>query len=78
MVSFDSNLSQRVIFGDNSIEKLAQATITLGGSRVLIISDSGIKEAGILKRAYSSLNNEKIHFHVFTDVETEPNNKTCI
>ena len=75
MVSFDSDLSQRVIFGDNSIEKLAQATITLGGSRVLIISDTGIKEAGILKRACSSLNNEKIHCYVFTDVDPNPTTK---
>lgn len=75
MVSFDSNLSQRVIFGDNSIEKLAQATKTLGGSRVLVISDNGIKEAGILKRACSSLNNEKIQCHVFTDVDPNPTTK---
>lgn len=75
MVSFDFDLAQRVIFGDNSIEKLAQATITLGGNRVLIITDPGIKEAGILKRAYSSLNNEKLHCYIFTDVEPNPTTK---
>ncbi len=75
MVSFDSNLAQRVLFGDNSIEKLAKATITLGGSRVLIITDTGIKEAGILKRAYSALNNENIHCSVFTDVDPNPTTK---
>lgn len=72
MVSFDSNLAQRVIFGENSIEKLAKSTKILGGSRVLIVTDPGIQEAGILKRAFSALNNEKIPCYVFQDVEPNP------
>ena len=75
MVSFDSDLSQRVIFGENSIEKLAESTVALGGSRVLIVTDPGIQEAGILKRAYSTLNNEKIPCYVFTDVDPNPTTK---
>ncbi len=75
MVSFDSNLAQRVIFGDNSIERLAESTITLGGSRVLLVTDAGIEEAGILKRAYSALNSEKITCYIFTDVESNPTTK---
>ena len=76
MIAFDSNLAQRVIFGENSIEKLAESTITLGGRRVLLVTDPGIEEAGILKRAYSSLNNsEKITCYIFTDVEPNPTEK---
>ena len=75
MVSFDSNLAQRVIFGENSIEKLAESTIALGGSRVLIVTDPGIQEAGILKRAYSALNSEKIPCYVFTNVAPNPTTK---
>lgn len=75
MVSFDSDLTQRVIFGDNSIDKLAESTIALGGSRVLIVTDPGIQEAGILKRAYSALNNEKIPCYVFSDVDSNPTTK---
>jgi alcohol dehydrogenase len=75
MISFDSDLAQRVIFGENSIEKLAEATIALGGSRVLIVTDPGIQEAGILKRAYSALNSEKIPCYVFTGVDPNPTTK---
>lgn len=75
MISFDSDLAQRVIFGENSIEKLAESTIALGGSRVLIVTDPGIQEAGILKRAYSALNSEKIPCYVFTDVDPNPTTK---
>ncbi|MCG9126091.1 iron-containing alcohol dehydrogenase [Candidatus Poribacteria bacterium] len=72
MVSFDSDLAQRVVFGDNSIEKLGQATITLDGTRVLIITDTGIKKSGILDRAYSALNKENISYYGFTDVDPNP------
>lgn len=75
MISFDSDLTQRVIFGENSIEKLAESTITLGGSRVLIVTDPGIQEAGILKRTYSALNSEKIPCYVFTNVDPNPTTK---
>ena len=75
MVSFDSNLAQRIIFGENSIDKLAESVIALGGSRVLIVTDPGIQEAGILKRAYSALNSEKIPCYVFTGVAPNPTTK---
>lgn len=75
MISFDSDLAQRVIFGENSIEKLAESTVALGGSRVLIVTDPGIQEADILKRAYSVLNSEKIPCCVFTNVEPNPTTK---
>lgn len=72
---FDSNLAQRVIFGENSIEKLAESVTALGGSRVLIVTDPGIQAAGILKRAYSALNSEKIPCCVFTNVDPNPTTK---
>ncbi len=75
MEAFGTDLAQRVIYGENSIEKLAEATITLGGSRILIVSDPGIEEAGILNRAYTSLNSEKIPCYVFTNVEENPQTK---
>ncbi len=75
MEAFDSDLAQRVIFGENSIDKLAESTIVLGGSRVLLVTDPGIQDAGILNRAYSVLNNEKIPCYVFSDVEPNPTTK---
>ena len=72
---FDSNLAQRVIFGENSIEKLAESVTALGGSRVLIVTDPGIQAAGILNRAYSALNSEKIPCCVFTNVDPNPTTK---
>ncbi len=72
MQTFDSELSQRVIFGENSIEKLGELTRTLGGSRVLIATDRGIEKAGILERAISALQSERIAAYVFADVSPNP------
>ncbi len=75
MKSFDTQLTQRVIYGENCIEKLAEYTIALGGSRVLIVTDPGIQEAGILNKAKTALNSEKIPCYVFSDVDPNPTTK---
>lgn len=75
MISFDTIFTQRVIFGDNCIEQLAEYTIALGGSRVLIVTDPGIMEADILSRARLALNSQKITCYVFSEVEPNPTTK---
>ena len=75
MKSFDTQLTQRVIYGENCIEKLAEYTTALGGSRVLIVTDPGIQEAGILNKAKTALNSEKIPCYVFSDVDPNPTTK---
>ena len=72
METFDCELNQQIIYGDNTIERLGALTRTLGGSRVLITTDSGIEKAGILARAVSVLQNERIAAYVFADVTSNP------
>ena len=72
MQAFDAELTQRVIFGENSIEKLGELTRALGGSRVLVVTDRGIEKAGILARAVSALQSTRIAAYVFTDVSANP------
>ncbi len=75
MNSFDTDSAQRVIFDNNTIEKLAEYVDALGGSRVLIVTDQGIKEAGILNRVQTVLDSEKITYYVFSDVHSNPTTK---
>ncbi len=72
MQAFDAELTQRIIFGENSIEKLGELTRALGGSRVLVVTDRGIEKAGILARAVSALQSTRIAAYVFTDVSANP------
>ena len=72
METFDCELKQQVIYGDNTIERLGELTRTLGGSRVLVTTDSGIERAGILARAVSALQSERIAAYVYADVTSNP------
>ena len=72
MQTFDAELTQRVIFGENSIEQLGELTRTLGSTRVLIVTDRGIERAGILERALSALQRERMATYVFADVSPNP------
>ena len=72
METFDCELNQQIIHGDNTIERLGALTRTLGGSRVLITTDSGIEKAGILARAVSALQGERIATYLFADVTSNP------
>ena len=72
METFDCELKQQVIYGDNTIERLGELTRTLGGSRVLVTTDSGIERAGILARAVAALQSERIAAYVYADVTSNP------
>lgn len=72
METFDCELKQQVIFGDNTIERLGELTRSLGGSRVLLATDPGIEKAGILARAVSALQSERITIYVYADVTSNP------
>ena len=72
MDSFDCELKQQVIYGDNTIERLGELTRSLGGSRVLVTTDPGIEKAGILARAVSALQSEGISAYVYADVTPNP------
>lgn len=75
MDSFDCELKQQVIYGDNTIERLGELTRSLGGSRVLVTTDPGIEKAGILARAVSALQSERIATYVYADVTPNPTTK---
>jgi alcohol dehydrogenase len=75
METFDCELNQQVIFGDNTIERLGELTRERGGSRVLVVTDTGIEKAGILARAVSALQSERIAAYVFADTTPNPTTK---
>lgn len=72
MDTFDCELNQQVIFGNNTIERLGELTRERGGSRALVVTDAGIEKAGILARAVSALQSERIAAYVFADTTPNP------
>jgi len=64
--------SIQVHFGPGSIESLGGLARELGGSRVLVVTDSGVRAAGYAERAVRVLAGEGIEASVFDQVSENP------
>jgi alcohol dehydrogenase len=70
--SFDYRPVTRVVFGPDSLMRLGQLVRELGGTRVLLVTDPGLEEAGHPQRAVQSLQDERLEVFVFDGVEENP------
>jgi len=60
------------VYGFGCLEELEREIKRLHGSRVLVITDPGIKAAGLLDPVARVLDQAQLSFHVFADVEPDP------
>ena len=63
---------QRVIFGENTLSQLGELCQDLEASRVLLVSDPGIVQAGHCEKALQSLEKANITHFLFDQVEENP------
>jgi alcohol dehydrogenase class IV len=70
--SFTFELPTRIEFGRGIVARLAERVAELGGTRVLLVTDPGLVAAGIADRLTAVLDDAKVDFTLFTDVEPEP------
>ncbi len=73
---FSYELPTEIVFGLNSIQQLSEKVKELEGKRVLVISDPGVKDVGILDKVTVCLDDSEIVFDTFWDIEREPDVKT--
>src|ERR1044071_8607507 len=62
----------KVIFADDALSELGAAARSLGGTRILLVTDPGIRDAGHEERAVRSLYKSNLVLRVFDDVEENP------
>ena len=72
MIPFDYHSPTRIVFGPNQVDTLGTLAQECGGSRVLLISDPGVIEAGHTERAIQALQKASIEVQVFGDVQENP------
>jgi len=72
LTPFDYQPRTRLIFGSGSIDRLGEAAQELGGSNVLLVTDSGLKAAGHEDLAIASLEQSGLTCVLFDDVTTNP------
>ncbi len=69
---FDSQPRTRLLFGEGTLERIGDVTRDLGVSRVLLVTDRGIVEAGHASRAISFLEAAGLHVAVYGEVRENP------
>src|SRR5262249_15830031 len=69
---FDFQPLTRVVFGPGSLARLGELTRELGGTRVLLVTDPGLEEAGHPQRALAILRDAGLDVWVFDAVEQNP------
>jgi alcohol dehydrogenase len=70
--TFDYDPVSRVIFGNNTIQRLGEVVSEMGFKRALLVTDSGIVSAGYAQQAADSLKKHSIHCVIFDEVEENP------
>ncbi|MCX6381861.1 MAG: iron-containing alcohol dehydrogenase [Armatimonadetes bacterium] len=70
--SFDIQSRVRLVFGENSLERLGELARELPAKRALIVTDSGIVEAGHVARAITILEAAGVEAVVFAEVHENP------
>src|SRR5437870_6149764 len=70
--SFDFHAPTRVVFGPGSLSKLGEIARELGDTRVLLVTDPGLEEAGHPQRAMLSIREAGLEVFLFDGVEQNP------
>jgi alcohol dehydrogenase len=73
--AFDYRPLGRVVFGAGSIDRLGELARELGGTRVLLVTDPGLEDAGHPQRAVASLRAACLAVAVFDGVEENPTSR---
>jgi alcohol dehydrogenase len=73
--AFDFHVPTRVVFGAGSLNRLGELARELGESRVLLVTDPGLEEAGHPQRAVGSLREAGLEVFLFDGVEQNPTNR---
>ncbi|MBL8792279.1 MAG: iron-containing alcohol dehydrogenase [Planctomycetia bacterium] len=75
LTPFDFQPLTRVVFGPGTLSRLGELTRELGGRRVLLVTDAGLKAAGHPQRAVQSLEEAGLQVFLFDGVEENPTSK---
>ena len=70
--TFDYDPRTRVVFGAGVLSQLGGCARDLGGRRILLVSDPGIRQAGHEARACCLLEEAGLQVHVFDELQPNP------
>lgn len=69
---FRYEIPTAIEFGNGSVRSLAEHVRSLGGTKVLIVGDPGVVQAGVADRLTAPLAKAGIPYEIFSDIEADP------
>jgi alcohol dehydrogenase len=73
--AFDFHSPTRVVFGAGTLDRLGEVARELGDTRVLLVTDPGLEDAGHPQRAMASLRDAGLEVFLFNRVEQNPTDR---
>jgi alcohol dehydrogenase class IV len=73
---FAFHLPTRIVHGPNSVKETGGEFKNLGAKKALVVTDKGVKTAGLLEGVLESLNKGGIPYALFDEVEEDPGGTT--
>ncbi len=73
--AFDYHPLSRVVFGPGTLARLGELVRELGGTRVLLVTDPGLEQAGHPQRATQFLRDAGLEVFLFDHVEENPTSR---
>ncbi|MCA9581315.1 MAG: iron-containing alcohol dehydrogenase [Myxococcales bacterium] len=68
----------RIVFGEGATQHLGNEVLALGGQRVLIVTDAGVRKAGLLEPLTAALDTTKVEYAVFDGISSNPLEKEVL
>ncbi|MCG8423482.1 MAG: iron-containing alcohol dehydrogenase [Proteobacteria bacterium] len=72
MQSQSFNTVRRIVFGVGALQQIGEEIKRHQGNRVLVVTDPGIKAAGLVDKMAAVLEKDGLAYHVFAEVESDP------
>ncbi|MFA9424175.1 MAG: iron-containing alcohol dehydrogenase [Sedimentibacter sp.] len=70
--AFSFALPTKIIYGPGCLKELSEEMKAFGGKRPIIVTDKGVRSAGILEKVTAILDNDKIEYIIYDGVEANP------
>ncbi|MED4584328.1 iron-containing alcohol dehydrogenase [Brevibacillus choshinensis] len=65
-------MTPEIIFGNQSIAQIGESLRRLGATRVFLVSDPGVVNAGWVERIMEYLTQQRLEYHLWTNVTANP------
>lgn len=72
MDTFTFRTAKKILFGNRAARKVGEEASNIGAKKIAIITDQGVRKAGIIDKIVEVLDYEKMKYGIWDKVEPEP------